>query len=762
MDSKESLTGLSDRYRIERELGRGGMATVYLAHDVRHDRAVALKVLNQQLAALLGAERFLQEIRVTARLRHPNILPLFDSGEVNGQLFYVMPLVEGESLRARMSRQPRLTTDEAIRITREVADALDYAHAQGIIHRDVKPENLLLEAAHTMVADFGIARAARATDDSRLTRSGFSLGTPAYMSPEQVSGDLDLDGRSDLYSLACVLFEMLTGDPPFTGTNPDSVLVQRFMHPAPRLSTRRPDLPAGIDQAIARALARDPKDRFDRIARFAEALTDSAAATAGRVEKSIAVLPFANMSGDPQNDYFGDGIAEEIINALTQLPDLKVAARTSAFSFKGKNEDLRTVGERLGVSTVLEGSVRRAGSRVRITAQLIEVASGYHLWSERFDRELTDIFAIQDDIATGIAAKLKVTLGSDEAVADVGVAQFKKLDAMLPQLVKPRTENAEAYQLFLKGRALMRHRGADLATAVETLEQAIALDPHFASAHATLAQTLALLAFWGHVPSGEIREQSLAAAARAVSLDPELPDCHTADALTAITLNFDRTSASLAWERALALDPSNPDTRIYRALFDLAYTRLDWDGAIGEIEEAIARDPESAYAYTSHAVALAFAGRHEKALVSAERAVALDPASLYAQWSLLQPLGLLGRYDEALNLARKAMGKFGRHPWILVGISLASGRVGRRDTAESVYAELKGRAGLEPVQRTMLAAAALQAGHREEALALMREAVREKEALLSAAALAWPVFADLRTDPRYAEILAEMGWLEAP
>jgi serine/threonine-protein kinase len=751
------LPALADRYRIERELGRGGMATVYLAHDVRHDRAVALKVLNQQLAALLGAERFLQEIRVTARLRHPNILPLFDSGEAAGQLFYVMPLVEGESLRARMSREPRLSTDEAIRITREVAEALEYAHTQGIVHRDVKPENLLLEAGHTMVADFGIARAAISNEESRLTRSGFSLGTPAYMSPEQVSGELDLDGRSDLYSLACVLFEMLTGEPPFTGATPDSVLVQRFMRPAPRLSTKRSDVPAGLDHAIARALARDPKDRFESIAEFGAALTEPVVTT--RVEKSIAVLPFENMSGDQQNDYFGDGIAEEIINALTQLPDLKVAARTSAFSFRGKNEDLRTVGEKLGVSTVLEGSVRRAGSRVRITAQLIEVASGYHLWSERFDRELTDIFAIQDDIATGIASKLKVTLGSTPgSLQQVWQGRFEKLDALLPQLVKPRTENAEAYELYLKGRALMRHRGAELVNAVETLERAIALDPRFASAHASLAQALALMGFWGHVPTNEIRERSLAAAAKAVSLDPELPVSHTAAAITAITLEFDRARASASWERALALDPSNPDTRIYRALFDLAYTRRDWDNAISEIEQALSRDPESAYAYTSHAIALSFAGHQDEALRSAERAVALDPASLYAQWSLMQPLGVLGRYDEVMTTARGVIAKFGRHPWLLLAISLAAGKAGRRDTAEAVYSELKGRAGFEHVQRTILAAAALMAGRRDDALDLLREAVREREAMLSAAALAWPVLADLRTDPEYAEILAGMGW----
>jgi len=562
------------------------------------------------------------------------------------------------------------------------------------------------------------------------------------MSPEQVSGELDLDGRSDLYSLACVLFEMLAGEPPFTGATSDAVLVQRFIRAAPRLATKRPDLSTGLDHALARALSRDPGDRFESVARFAEALSQAAATPSGRVEKSIAVLPFTNMSADPESDYFGDGIAEEIINALAQLPDLKVAARTSAFSFKGKNEDLRTVGEKLGVSTVLEGSVRRAGTRVRITAQLIEVASGYHLWSERFDRELTDIFAIQDDIATGIASKLKVTLASPG--------------------VLPRTDNAEAYELYLKGRVAMRHRGEELASAIDAFERAIALDPAFASAHALLAQSLALLAFWGVVPTDEVRERALAAAARALSLDPALPESHTATALTAITLEYDRARASASWERALALDPANPDTRIYRALFDLAYTRLDWDGAIGEIAQAIERDPESAYAYTSHAIALTFAGRLEEALPSARRAVALDPHSLYAQWSLLQPLGLLGAFDEVMAISRGLMGRFGRHPWLLVGIAMAAERAGRRDTAEAVYAELKGRAGLEHVQRGILAAAALKAGHRDEALALLREAVRQRDALLTAAALAWPVLAELRGGPEFAEILAEMGWSSAP
>jgi serine/threonine-protein kinase len=257
----ELLPGLSealaDRYRIERELGRGGMAIVYRAHDVRHDRPVALKVLLPQISSALGSERFLQEIRVTARLRHPHILPLFDSGDAAGFLFYVMPLVEGESLRSRLSREPALTVDEAVRLAVEVADALGHAHAQGIVHRDVKPENILLENGHAMVADFGIARAVRATDDTRLTRAGLTIGTPDYMSPEQAGGDSDVDGRSDLYSLACVLFEMLTGTPPFTGRTPEAVLVQRFTTTAPRLSTKRPNVSANLDYALARRGDRD-------------------------------------------------------------------------------------------------------------------------------------------------------------------------------------------------------------------------------------------------------------------------------------------------------------------------------------------------------------------------------------------------------------------------------------------------------------------------------------------------------------------------
>src|SRR5687768_11868502 len=443
MDERLSAA-LAGRYRLEHELGSGGMATVYRAYDARHDRPVAIKVLHSDVAASVGSERFLAEIHTTAVLAHPNILPLFDSGSDGGVLYYVMPLVTGESLRAGLEREGTLDWEEALHITREVGDALAYAHANGVIHRDIKPENILLQSGHALVADFGIARAGFSGTE-RMTSAGLTLGTPAYMSPEQAAADPHVDGRSDQYSLACVVFEMLVGEAPFTGTSVAEVLVRRFTRPPPRASSRKPGIARRVDGAILTAMARDPNERFSSMERFIEALNAPPEPwnTASSGEASVAVLPFVNMSADPENEYFGDGMAEEIINALAQVAGLRVAARTSTFVFKGKNHDLRAIGEKLNVATVLEGSVRRAGNRVRITAQLVSVSDGYHLWSERYDRELTDIFAIQDEIATAIASRLAVTLRGGENAS----------------LVRPSTSNLEAYELYLKARSLLKERG---------------------------------------------------------------------------------------------------------------------------------------------------------------------------------------------------------------------------------------------------------------------------------------------------------------
>ena len=385
-------TALADRYAIKEELGAGGMATVYLAEDLKLNRKVAVKVLKPELAASLGTDRFLHEIQIAARLNHPHILALHDSGVADGFLYYVMPYVEGESLRDKLIREKQLAIDDALAVTKDAASALSYAHSQGVIHRDIKPANILLHEGEAMVADFGIALALSAASGERLTEAGIAVGTPEYMSPEQASGDREIDGRSDIYALACVMYEMLTGEPPFTGPTGQAVITKMFTNPVPQASVTRDTVPAAVDDALVTALAKAPADRYKTIAEFAGALggpltPGSSAARRGtqmKEGKSIAVLPFVNMSPNPDDEYLSDGISEELIHALSKVGGLRVVARTSAFAFKQKQVDVRIIGKQLNVDTVLEGSVRRSGTRIRVTVQLINAADGYELWSELF------------------------------------------------------------------------------------------------------------------------------------------------------------------------------------------------------------------------------------------------------------------------------------------------------------------------------------------------------------------------------------------
>ncbi len=738
---------LSDRYRIERELGTGGMATVYLARDLKHEREVAIKLLHDRFTHQLGAERFLSEIKTTARLRHPNILPLFDSGVIgedrDALMYYVMPFVDGVSLRDRLTADHQLPIDEAVRIATQVSDALEYAHQHGVIHRDIKPENILLEGGHALVADFGIALSNPGAGAGRLTQTGMALGTPAYMSPEQSAGERDIDARSDLYSVASVLFEMLTGAPPFAGPTVESILVQRFTKAPPRVTTIRATVPRHIDVAVHTAMARDPADRFASVARFAEALIPPVAVpgTGGQVPKSIAVLPFANMSTDIENEYFSDGIAEEIINALTQLPGLRVAARTSAFSFKGKNEDLRGIGEGLNVETVLEGSVRKAGNRVRITAQLINVADGFHFWSERYDRELTDIFAIQDEIATTIAAKLQVTLGARGTMP----------------LVRPSTANVEAYELYLKARPLMRARGRAMFEAVDCFERAIALDPDYAAAHAQLAHALCLLPFWGMLRPDDALPRARRSARRALELDRSLCEAQTAGALVAFLVDFDRDAAEAAWNRAMALDPANVDARTMRAGFLLCYVQGAYAEAITELRAAAANDPLNVYPRAQLAVVLSWARRHAEAEVEALAAVELDAGSSYAHWARLHCYACAGNLPAARAAAEASMARLGRSPWFLMGLANAARNEPDRSVATAVYAELTARSQLEYVQPNVLAVSAIAANRLDDAIRHFTRAAETKDPLLLACAAHSPLIDGIRAHPEWRGVLKRIG-----
>ena len=644
---------LAGRYRLEREVGRGGMATVHLAQDLKHRRRVAVKVLHPELAANVGAERVLREIEIAAGLNHPHILTLIDSGSAGGLLYYVMPFVEGESLRGRLGREGRLPVVEAVELTRKVAGALAYAHARGVVHRDIKPENVMLHEGEAMVTDFGIARAVSGVGES-LTQTGMSLGTPAYMSPEQASGEHDIDGRSDLYSLGCVLFEMLAGEVPFSGPTIQAVIVKRFTEPARPIRALRADVPEEVERALLRVLARAPEDRYAGAAQFAQALAPAAARTppdgaptvvtaARRAIRSIAVLPFVDMSPAKDQDYFCEGIAEEIINALTKVDALQVASRSSAFAFKGKNQDIRQVGEQLSVATVMEGSVRKAGDRIRITAQLIKVADGYHLWSERYDRDLEDVFAVQDEIASNIVKALRVVLTEDEKRA----------------IERPQTDNVEAYEYYLRGRQYFHQfREKALQFARRMFRRAIELDPQYALAWAGIADCSSqLYKYWD--ASDANLEQAESASRKALDLAPDLAEAHAARGF-ALTMRENHQEANGEFETAIRLNP-----RLYEAYLYYGNARTS-EGKLAEAAElymqAASVRPEDYQAPALAAQSYKAVGNDTAAhaanlltLEKTQRQMELYPDDARAIYLAASSYNALGRTDEALAWSEKAL-----------------------------------------------------------------------------------------------------------
>jgi serine/threonine protein kinase/tetratricopeptide (TPR) repeat protein len=714
------FTTLADRYRLEREIGRGGMATVYLAQDLKHHRPVAVKILHAELAANVGSDRFLREIEIAARLSHPHILTLIDSGSVvvsrqssviattddrrlmtddrSGAtlLYYVMPFVEGESLRQRLNRDKRIPLEEAVAIARQVASALAYAHSRGVVHRDIKPENVMLSGGEAIVTDFGIAKAVSGADDN-LTQTGTSVGTPAYMSPEQASGDMNLDGRSDLYSLGCVLYEMLAGTPPFTGANAQAVIVKRFTEAPPSLRSARVEVPDAAETAVMRTLARNPADRYSTATELAQALVDSirvvtpvsnvsTAVNAVAPTKSIAVLPFVDMSPDRDQEYFTDGVAEEIINALSKLEALRVASRTSSFAFKGKSEDIGEIGKKLKVGTVLEGSVRKAGNRLRVTSQLVDVTNGYQLWSGRFDRELEDVFAIQDEIAASITKALSVVLNEDEK---------KKIE-------RPRSENIEAYEFYLRGRQYFHQfREKALQFARRMFTRAIEIDPGYARAYAGIADCSSMLYHYWDASDANL-EQANSASQKALELSPGLAEAHASRGLS-LSLSKQYVAAAAEFEKAVQLDPKLYEGYYYYALARFgegnyreahrlflqasAVRPEDFQAAaLGALSLAALGDPGEMDAYRS---ALAIMERHlelnpedaralylgsnslyklgdvARAQAWAERALAVDPNDAGVLYNVACAFGVQGNADRAIELLERAVENgFGHREWI--------------------------------------------------------------------------------------------------
>jgi serine/threonine-protein kinase len=737
---------LAGRYVILDTLGAGGMATVFLADDPKHDRRVAIKVLKAELAAALGAERFHSEIRTTARLTHPHILPLHDSGDADGMLYYVMPFIDGETLRDRITRDGRLPVPDALRIARDVSDALAYAHARGVVHRDIKPENILLQEGHALVADFGIARALDAVG-TRMTATGLLLGTPMYMSPEQATGDVLIDGRSDVYSLACVLFEMLTGEAPFAGDTLQSIIAKRFTQPAPSAMTRRSEVPERLDSALRKALARDPGDRIESATRFAEMLAvamTAAATVAARAESPqkeepcIAVLPFANMSSDADAEFFSDGMSEEILNALAKLSGLKVIARTSSFAFKGKNVDIREIGEKLGARHVLEGSVRKAGNRLRITAQLIDASNGVHLWSERYDREMNDVFAIQDEITEAIRDELSKRI--------LGIGRVHKTESA-PQI------DAETYEMFLRGRHLVDLRVEGMKPGMMLLKQVVERAPAYAPGHAALAGAIATLTLYCAMTPKDGFPRVRAHAKQALALDPNVGRAHMLLGHVAAFFDWDWSAAAEHYDTGQRLSPDDPWCLGFPAMYWASLG--DHERTIRDGIRAVEMDPLNATMLAALAVSYIVARRYDEAIVTCDRTIEISPGFSEGYRWKGAALDTLGRATEAVPILEKAAAISNRHVWALCSLARAYHHCGRVDEALELEAEVTERAGTEPVPRLALAFLAVNPDM-DRAFAFLDQAIEARDFWLIMMRVE-PQFDRFRNDPRFDDAIRRVG-----
>ncbi len=786
-----------ERYTIQRELGHGGMATVYLAHDARYQRDVAIKVLSPEISHGVGSDRFQREIAVAAKLTHPHIVPLLDSGEHDGALWFAMPVLDGHSLRDRLDREHSLPIGEALRIAGEVAGALTYAHEHGVIHRDIKPENILFSGGSAIVTDFGLAKSTEPmTGGESLTRTGIAVGTALYMSPEQSTGEA-LDLRTDIYSLGSVLYEMLTGEPPYVGKSLQAVIAKRFSDPVPSARRLRTTVSPALDAIVECALAKNPADRFPSTAAFAEALSrvpmspdtsgaglgatvpitaasfsgpgQAAAAPPSRRRRrvmaativfaaaiattqlargyrsnasgaspprSIAVLPFTNESSDKDQEYFSAGMTDELMGALAALKQLRVAARASSYAAKTQGSDIKQMGHALGVDAVLEGTVRKAGDHVRVSVDLVNVANGSIIWNDTYDRNLSDVFAMQEQIAEAIVAAVKLQLTDQRAI------------------VPRSTGDVAAYEMYLRGRhAVDMRTPRALDEATNWFRKAVDRDPLYARAWAGLADDYLLQALNLYAVPKDAFAKGEAAARRALALDSTLAEAHTSLGTVLFLNHRDFAGAATEYDRAIVLDPSYPSAHYFYALM-----LIGTDSARAESEARRAQDLDPLSPPMAQAVGIVRVGlaRYAAAIPPLRAAVALDPDYYFPHAWLAIALAHTGAADEAVAEAKRAVQLNPSSTLVLDYLGEVYAELGKRDAALAVVERIDSVAKTRPVSGVYTARIYDRLHDAASAFRWLDYAQANGEGQL-AQLLYFDSFPYISQDPRFKQLVRQLG-----
>jgi len=631
---KEELTTgaiFADRYKIIEELGRGGMGSVLKVFDNKIKEVVALKLLKPEIAAQARTiDRFSDELKFARKIVHKNVGRMYDLNEEKGTYYITMEYIPGEDLKSFIIRSRQLAVGTAVSIARQISAGLAEAHRLGVIHRDLKPQNIMIDKeGDARIMDFGIARL---SEQKGAAEEGIIIGTPKYMSPEQAEGK-EADQRSDIYSLGIIIYEMVTGKVPFGGETTSEIIMKQKMKSPPDPKEFNPQLPLNLSRLILKCMEKDRERRYqaaeevlaalDRIETFRP---EEEKISEKKRKNSIAVLPFADLSPQRDQEYFCEGLAEELINSLNHINELRVAARTSAFSFKGKDLDIREIGKKLDVETILEGSVRKAGERLRITAQLINIADGYHLWSEKYDRDLEDIFAIQDEISQAIVDKLKVKLLKGEKT----------------RLLKRYTEDKDAYALYLKGRYFWNRRNeGDMKRAIECYHLAIEKDPKYAFPYIGIADTFTILGLWSYIPPEEARLKAKKALEKALEIDDQLGEAYTSLGYFNFLYDWDWTSAEKNLKRGLELNPNNAWAHTWYATTLVGMNRFD--EANREFKTALEMEPLSPIINALAATGIGFV-HVEEGRRQMEKAIEMEPTLALAHlW-----LGMLSMFPKVI------------------------------------------------------------------------------------------------------------------